>query len=214
VDTLTDLLEGVVKEGTGRRAAVPGYLVAGKTGTAQKLDAAGRYSMIDHVASFVGFAPASQPALVVLVSLDTPRGERNEAGDVAAPLFSRILEGALRHLAVPPDDPDRTLRLAAYHPPPPAAPAVWRGAAAGVAPASAPASPVAHERSAMPDLRGRSAREAVIEAARLGLIVELRGSGRVVAQRPEPGTALEAGNACVLTLKRAAPEDSAAGGGP
>src|SRR6185503_15674858 len=50
VDTLTDLLKGVVREGTGKRAAVPGYVVAGKTGTAQKVDALGRYSMVDHVA--------------------------------------------------------------------------------------------------------------------------------------------------------------------
>ena len=82
----------------GRRAAVPGYVVAGKTGTAQKVDATGRYSMIDHVASFVGFVPASRPALVVLVSLDTPRGPHNEGGDVAAPVFARVAEQALRHL--------------------------------------------------------------------------------------------------------------------
>ena len=58
----------------GKHAAIPGYAVAGKTGTAQKIDATGRYSMIDHVASFVGFVPASRPALVILVSLDTPAG--------------------------------------------------------------------------------------------------------------------------------------------
>ena len=77
VDTLTEMLRLVVREGTGRRAAVPGFVVAGKTGTAQKVDAAtGRYSMVDHVASFVGFVPASRPALVMLASLDTPRGAR------------------------------------------------------------------------------------------------------------------------------------------
>jgi cell division protein FtsI (penicillin-binding protein 3) len=207
VDTLTDLLKGVVREGTGRRAAVPGYVVAGKTGTAQKVDAFGRYSMVDHLASFVGFVPASQPALVVLVSLDTPRGERNEAGDVAAPLFSRIAEGALRHLAVPPDDAERTLRMAAYHPAV-AAPLVWRGQAApAVAAAALPAAAPAGGRMVMPDLRGRSAREAAIEAARRGLIVELRGSGQVFAQRPEPGTELEAGTPCILTLRRPPPED-------
>jgi cell division protein FtsI (penicillin-binding protein 3) len=207
VDTLTDLLKGVVREGTGRRAAVPGYVVAGKTGTAQKVDAFGRYSMVEHVASFVGFAPASQPALVVLVSLDTPRGERNEAGDVAAPLFSRIAEGALRHLAVPPDDAERTLRMAAYHPAV-AAPLVWRGQAApAVTAAALPATAPAGGRTVMPDLRGRSAREAAIEAARRGLIVELRGSGQVFAQRPEPGTELEAGTPCILTLRRPTPED-------
>ena len=62
--------------------------------------------MVDHVASFVGFVPASRPALVVLASLDTPRGAANQGGDVAAPLFARVAEGALRVLAVPPDDPE------------------------------------------------------------------------------------------------------------
>ena len=104
------------ERGTGQRAAVPGYVVAGKTGTAQKVDASGRYSMIDHVASFVGFAPAARPALVVLASLDTPRGPNNQGGDVAAPLFARVAEGALRVLAVPPDDAARVLRAVAAVP--------------------------------------------------------------------------------------------------
>jgi cell division protein FtsI (penicillin-binding protein 3) len=192
--TLTDILRGVVVKGTGHRAAIAGYAVAGKTGTAQKVEAGGKYSMIDHVASFVGFVPASRPALVVLVSLDTPRGPANEGGDVAAPLFARIAEPALRRLAVPPDDPDRVLRatglraenvhLAAYQAGP-------SGGAGGATPG---------EPGAMPDLRGASAREGATSAARLGLIVELRGSGRVVKQAPEPGTAIEAGMTCVLQL--------------
>ena len=213
VDTLTDLLKGVVKEGTGWRAAVPGYVVAGKTGTAQKVEPGGRYSMVDHVASFAGFVPASQPALVILVSLDTPRGEHNQGGHVAAPLFARIAEQALRHLAVPPDDPERTLRLAAYHPQV-AAPAAWRGEPARAVWARHEPARLSSGSRRMPDLRGRSAREAALEAARRGLIVELRGSGRVSAQRPEPGTELEAGTTCVLTLRRSAPEDSAPAPGP
>jgi len=193
--TLTEILRGVVVKGTGHRAAIPGYAVAGKTGTAQKVEPGGKYSMIDHVASFVGFVPASRPALVVLVSLDTPKGPANEGGDVAAPLFARIAEPALRRLAVPPDDPDRVLRatglraenvhLAAYQPVPASA------AAGGASPG---------ESGAMPDLRGTSAREGATSAARLGLIVELRGSGRVVKQTPEAGTAIEAGMTCVLQL--------------
>jgi cell division protein FtsI (penicillin-binding protein 3) len=193
--TLTEILRGVVVRGTGHRAAIPGYAVAGKTGTAQKVEAGGKYSMIDHVASFVGFVPASRPALVVLVSLDTPKGPSNEGGDVAAPLFARIAEPALRRLAVPPDDPDRVLRatglrpenvhLAAYQPVPASA------AAGGASPG---------ESGAMPDLRGSSAREGATSAARLGLIVELRGSGRVVKQTPEAGTAIEAGMTCILQL--------------
>ena len=191
--TLTEILRGVVVKGTGHRAAIAGYAVAGKTGTAQKVEPGGKYSMVDHVASFVGFVPASRPALVVLVSLDTPKGPANEGGDVAAPLFARIAEPALRRLAVPPDDPDRVLRaralrsenvhLAAYDPS-----------------ASTPSGTSPSEPGSMPDLRGASAREGATSAARLGLIVELRGSGRVVKQVPEPGTAVEAGMTCVLQL--------------
>ena len=195
-EVLTDLMQSVVKEGTGRRAAIPGYAVAGKTGTAQKVDANGRYSMVDHVASFVGFVPASRPALVVLVSLDTPKGPRNQGGDVAAPLFARIAEQALRYLAVPPDDMDRVLRAAV-----PAGPQAQP--AAYLSPAPLPADE--GDERLMPDLRGRPAREAALAAARRGLAVELRGSGRVYAQLPEPGTEIEAGATCVLALSREAP---------
>jgi cell division protein FtsI (penicillin-binding protein 3) len=202
IGTLTEVLKGVVTGGTGRKAAIPGYVVAGKTGTAQKVDANGRYSMIDHVASFVGFVPASRPELVILVSLDTPRGAANQGGDVAAPLFARIAEQSLRHLAIPPDDPARTLRMVEYHPSPSAVmPAAYHPGTVAAAPAAAdPAE--SGEPGLMPDLRGRSAREAALVAARRGLIVELKGSGRVRAQTPEPGQEIEAGAACVLVLGR------------
>jgi cell division protein FtsI (penicillin-binding protein 3) len=203
VDTLTELLEGVVRQGTGRRAAIPGYRVAGKTGTAQKVDATGKYSMVDHVASFVGFVPSREPALVILVALDTPRGARNQGGDVAAPLFARIAEPVLRYLAVPPDEGDRSLQLvsvsfarlrpAAHHPAP--EPLAAAEAAPGL----------------MPDLRGRSAREAALLAARRGLLVELSGSGVVAEQDPPAGAELPRGATCRLRLAREVP---AAGGAP
>jgi cell division protein FtsI (penicillin-binding protein 3) len=196
VDTLTDILRAVVAEGTGREAAVAGYVVAGKTGTAQKVDASGRYSMVDHVASFVGWVPVARPALVVLASLDTPRGPRNQGGDVAAPLFARVAEGALRILAVPPDDQGRVLRAVATGPET-VVPVAFRPQ-----PARPQALAPVDEPGLMPDLRGQSAREAAIAAARRGLVVELHGSGRVVAQSPEPGAEIEAGNTCVLTLGR------------
>jgi cell division protein FtsI (penicillin-binding protein 3) len=205
VDTLTEILKSVVREGTGKRAAVPGYVVAGKTGTAQKVDATGRYSMIDHVASFVGFVPASRPALVILVSLDTPRGARNEGGEVAAPVFARVAEQALRHLAVPSDDQDRVIRAAPVRPES-VIRAAHRPASSGgggaTGPAVEPRSPNADPR-VMPDLRGVSAREAALAAARRGLIVELKGSGRVVEQAPEAGTEVEPGQNCVLRLSPA-----------
>ena len=198
VTAMTAILEGVVEHGTGVKAAVPGYVVAGKTGTAQKVDPNGRYSMIDHIASFVGFVPARRPAIVVLVSLDTPRGPRNQGGDVAAPLFARIAEPALRRLAIPPDDATRVLMAAA-----PAAPAVvpaaWAAGRADVTPAALEAG-ASVEGGHMPDLLGRSAREAAIAAARRGLVVELAGSGRVTAQSPEPGASIEAGMTCRLEL--------------
>ncbi len=150
--------------------------------------------MVDHVASFVGFVPASRPALVVLVSLDTPRGPKNQGGDVAAPVFARIAEASLRYRAIAPDDAARVLRASA----PPegnVVPVAYR-------PEPPPASGDEGEPALMPDLRGRSAREAALVAARRGLIVELRGSGQVVGQSPEPGTEIEAGNPCVLTLGR------------
>ena len=197
VDTLTEILRTVVREGTGRKAAVPGYVVAGKTGTAQKVDASGRYSMIDHVASFVGFLPASRPALVILASLDSPRVAANQGGDVAAPLFARVAEGALRILAVPPDDAGRVLRAVATTPES-VVPAAYRPQG-GARPAVVPP---AEEPGLMPDLRGRSAREAAIAAARRGLVVELHGSGQVIVQSPEPGVEIEPGSTCVLTLGR------------
>jgi cell division protein FtsI (penicillin-binding protein 3) len=195
VATLTDMLREVVRTGTGKNAQIPGYVVAGKTGTAQKVDPSGHYSMVDHVASFVGWVPAERPALLVLVSLDSPRGLRNQGGDVAAPVFARVAETALRYRAIAPDDAARVLRASAP-PESPMVPVAYR-----------PEPPRAagddeEEPALMPDLRGRSAREAAIVAARRGLIVELHGSGRVVAQSPEPGTEIEAGNTCVLTLGR------------
>jgi cell division protein FtsI (penicillin-binding protein 3) len=99
------MLQGVVSaQGTGGEAAVPGYLVAGKTGTAAKPDSTGGYSDTNYVASFVGIVPASAPRLVILVSIDEPQGQIF-GGLVAAPAFRDIARFALQYLDVPPDDP-------------------------------------------------------------------------------------------------------------
>ena len=101
---LLDMLQGVVSsEGTGEEAAVPGYTVAGKTGTAAKPDASGGYSDTRYVASFVGIVPASSPRLVILVSIDEPHGAIF-GGLVAAPAFRDIARFALQYLDIPPDD--------------------------------------------------------------------------------------------------------------
>lgn len=97
------MLEGVVLSGTGRKAILNGYTVAGKTGTSQKVDpVTGTYSHVRHVASFVGFAPVNTPALTVMVVLDAPLGPQ-DGGLVAAPVFSRITQQVLAYLNVPHD---------------------------------------------------------------------------------------------------------------
>jgi cell division protein FtsI (penicillin-binding protein 3) len=102
---LVSMLHGVVVEGgTGTAAAVPGYTVAGKTGTAAKPDERGGYSTSRYVASFVGFVPAGNPRLVVLVTVDEPRGAI-WGGVVAAPAFQEIARFGLQYLEVPPDAP-------------------------------------------------------------------------------------------------------------
>ena len=98
------MLQDVVAEGTGTYAAIPGYQVAGKTGTAQKPDSHGGYATGEYVASFVGVVPASRPRLVVLVALDQPHGGIF-GGVVAAPAFQQIASFDLRYLEIPPDAP-------------------------------------------------------------------------------------------------------------
>ena len=105
--TVTDLLVNVVERGTGKRAAVPGYRVAGKTGTAQKVDpATGTYSSTKFVGSFVGFVPAEDPQLAILVMIDEPQGPA-WGGVVAAPVFRKVAEQALRYLSVAPGEEAR-----------------------------------------------------------------------------------------------------------
>ena len=106
---MLSLLRGVVLEGTGTEAAVPGYTVAGKTGTAAKIDPDGTYSTSRYVASFVGLVPATKPRLVVMVMVDEPRGSFY-GGEVAAPAFKEIARFNLQHLEVPPDAPETATR--------------------------------------------------------------------------------------------------------
>jgi cell division protein FtsI (penicillin-binding protein 3) len=103
------MLTGVVADAgaTGTAAAIPGYTVAGKTGTAQKPDGHGGYSTSNYDATFVGMVPASNPRLVVLVMVDQPRGSIF-GGVVAAPAFASIAKFDLQYLAIPPDAAQRT----------------------------------------------------------------------------------------------------------
>jgi cell division protein FtsI (penicillin-binding protein 3) len=101
-DEVRHMLREVVEEGSGTAAQIPGYRIAGKTGTAAKPDGAGGYSTSAYVASFVGFVPAKEPRLVILVTVDEPRGAI-WGGVVAAPAFAEIAKFALQYLEIPPD---------------------------------------------------------------------------------------------------------------
>ena len=116
---VTRMLELVVQPGgTAPRAQVTGYRVAGKTGTAHKLDGAG-YAPDKYVSSFVGFAPVTEPRLIVAVMIDEPSAGQYYGGSVAAPVFSKVVAEALRQLGVKPDAPLNNVVL-----PPPNAPEI------------------------------------------------------------------------------------------
>jgi cell division protein FtsI/penicillin-binding protein 2 len=101
---LRDMLKGVLAAGgTASEATIPGYQLAGKTGTANKVDeTTGEYSESRYIASFVGFAPADKPRLLVTVMVDEPQGAIY-GGEVAAPAFQQITSFALNYLRIPPE---------------------------------------------------------------------------------------------------------------
>jgi cell division protein FtsI (penicillin-binding protein 3) len=178
------MLEGVVEKGSGVAARLPGYRVAGKSGTAQKKDEAGKfYAESDFIASFAGFAPASDPRLVVLVTLDSPRGKQWQGGEIAAPVFGRILAEALQYLRVPKDsEPPFSVD----------APSI-----AEKTPVVQP-KPTVQTPGRVPDVREQTLREAIATLSAHGYRVRVDGSGTIVSQSPAPGTALAPGGVCDL----------------
>jgi cell division protein FtsI/penicillin-binding protein 2 len=200
--TMTNLLEGVVLKGTGENARVPGYHIAGKTGTAKKVLPNGRgYTTNEYFASFGGFGPLRDPALVCFVVLDTPRGNFYYGGQVAAPVVSRIMAGALAYLRVPPDDDPWEARrdeLKAKA----EAKAKARGKAASRKDETAEAqlSLVVAAPGQVPDVRGKSLRDAIATLVARGYAARPEGAGVVLRQRPPAGTTLAAGQPCVLQL--------------
>ncbi|HMM46849.1 MAG TPA: penicillin-binding protein 2 [Thiobacillaceae bacterium] len=110
------MMEAVTQEGgTGRRTRVPGYRVAGKTGTAHKL-VDGRYAPDRYLSSFVGMAPASDPRLIIGVVIDEPSDGTYYGGSVAGPVFAQVMAASLRQLALPPDEPDAATRMTESRP--------------------------------------------------------------------------------------------------
>lgn len=154
-------------------------MVAGKTGTAQKVEN-GRYSPDKTIASFVGYVPADRPRLVILVVVDDPTiGQYG--GEIAAPAFKKIAEETLRYMRVEPSIPGRNLDVDAP-----------------VLRASARPAPPATTKGQVPDLRGLDARGAIAAATAAGFRVRTSGEGLVATQSPEPGSA--AGDANLVKL--------------
>jgi cell division protein FtsI/penicillin-binding protein 2 len=195
--TVTDIMEKVVTDGTGGKARLISYSVAGKTGTANKV-VNGRYSESQQNVSFVGFVPSREPALTIIVMVDSPRVGGDTGGVIAAPIFKRIADGALRHLGTTPTiNPLPAVMVARNHEMPVAATAARVPAVVAM--------PANMTDTGVPDLRGMSAREALREVARLGLAARMDGIGFVVDQNPPPGSPLEAGATCTLVLNRVLP---------
>ncbi len=197
-DAIAHILVGVVEHGTGTKAAIPGFSVAGKTGTAQKAGVGG-YQAGRHVPNFAGFAPADKPRVVAVVVVEEPQG-KYYAADVAAPLFQRVVSQALGILRVAPQDqriPATVLAEAAPREEP--APVRYPD---GVVPVSSRRGPPRAEPvpEATPSARGLSATQALALFARLGVLARIQGSGFVVAQDPAPGTPIRAGAVHTLFL--------------
>jgi cell division protein FtsI (penicillin-binding protein 3) len=185
--SLASMLKDVTNEGgTGKMAKVEGFDVAGKTGTAQKVDLVnGGYDAKKRVASFVGFVPADEPRLVLMVLVDEPQ-TNVYGGVVAAPVFQNIARGALRHFGVAAKTSESM-------------------------PASLPQTDIPPKRprtnsqtvdaGATPDFVGLSLREAVEKARDLNLKVRIHGNGYVVKQSPGPGGRWDESAILVLNLQ-------------
>jgi cell division protein FtsI (penicillin-binding protein 3) len=199
--TMRHLMEGVVLGGTGRKAQLDGYTTAGKTGTAQKIDPeTHRYSPTNYMASFIGYAPINNPAVVTLVVLDSPHKGSHEGGWAAAPVFKRVMQQVMSYLGVPRDLPvQQTNETAALRTAP-----RERFVAATVPAARAmrvrltSKGPVTVETVPdgmlpMPSLAGETARQVNEQCLRLGLRPRLEGDGVAVEQQPAPGTPVRAG---------------------
>jgi cell division protein FtsI (penicillin-binding protein 3) len=196
-EMLVSVTEG---EGTGVEAAIDGFRVAGKTGTAQKIDpATGRYTDTHYVASFLGFVPAERPRLVISVVLDEPMGGTYAGGSAAGPVFRRVGEMALRYLGVTPRG-TVTMKLSEV------SAQANKPTINSEKPASLPAAPTAllpakAGEVRVPDLAGYPARDAIKAVVGLGLAPSIEGTGRLSRQEPTAGSVVTKGTAMKLVFE-------------
>jgi len=208
--TVAEMLTAVTEDGgTAVEAAIPGYRVAGKTSTAQKVDpATGKYSTDRFTAVFAGFVPAEHPRLVVTVVLDEPMIGRY-GGDLAGPVFRRVSEASLRYLGVTPssspggagkissvkrDSDPADAMLAMMKPPQPVPlPAIPPTAQGPLPPGGA----------RVPDATGMPAHDALVALSKAGFVPRIEGWGRAVRQSPAPGTAAPRGSAVRVVFEPA-----------
>ena len=219
---LRGMLEAVTLNGTAKLAQLDGYTAAGKTGTAQKIDPLTKtYSTTKHVASFVGFAPVNNPAVVIVVVVDEPSGAYH-GGDVAAPIFREIAERILPEMGVEPDTdfknpvgmPAEMIARETKTPEQVAkeqeitraeetrASTMPRVSARDSRGGEIVYAVATSKAILMPDLRGRSVRDVARACAQLGLQVEAHGEGRVVRQRPAVGSELKSGQVVYVDFGR------------
>ncbi len=195
---ITTFMIGVTQPGgTATRAAIPGFTVAGKTGTSQKPRTDGRkgYDPTKFIGSFMGFVPAENPKLAILVVIDEPKGIPY-GGVVAAPAFRAIASRSLQYMNVQPRTESPTLATTLH---PFSSPVKRKADAEKVAEKTAPV-PVKKvsppEATKIPDFSGMSMRRVILWGARHGVNLTLKGSGRAVRQFPKPGTPVSPGGRC------------------
>jgi len=186
---MTDILVNVVDKGTGSKAKIPGIKVAGKTGTAQKIDPqTGGYSETDFIVSFVAYAPADNPKIAVLVVIDTPKAEIIQGGTLAGPHAKKIIESTLQYYGIPVSSgtPSNISDLSEIKPP-------ASTETSPTKPKDPPKTPGKGE-VLVPDLKGLTMRQAGETLGKLDLRYNFAGSGLARQQNPEAGTIVNQGD--------------------
>lgn len=182
---LTGLMEKVISEGGGKRATVKGYRFAGKTGTAERLkESGGGYEAGRYIASFVGFGPTEDPQVAALVVIDDPVGAYY-GGEIAAPVFGEIMNQVMRYLTIRPHNAAELASVPAARPSSPAQAPTKQAVAPAVKPGPG--------KVAVPNVLGRSMRDAGDILAGAGLVFVPAGSGVAVRQTVTPNSIVNPG---------------------